>query len=201
MKERNSHTLRQALDRLPTYQPRPGSWEEIDGRLSAKPNETQREALARGLRGLPAYRPRTHLWARIETQLAHTGMSAAYHRAAVFVGLLVAAAALLVLLRQDTPIQPPVSERQVTMPESPLPLEARYTDWEATIDSLRQAFAASPRAMQDSLADIWQPFAAQLALRDSLRADSSAAAAIRLHDTENRLRAQAYQLRAILRKP
>ena len=64
MKEKNKKTLREGLDRLPTYDPPAGDWETLQHRLKVE------QSLQTAIRQLPTYDPPERVWAAIEAGLA-----------------------------------------------------------------------------------------------------------------------------------
>ena len=105
MKEFNRDSLRRALDRLPQYDPEPGSWAMIERGLRGAGEPSSPSATGLQQR-LPQYSPPPSVWNQLNEQLSRTGtggghglpryrrLPAGLWRAAAAIALLVGAFAL-----------------------------------------------------------------------------------------------------------
>ncbi|MBX2890262.1 MAG: hypothetical protein KF734_04995 [Saprospiraceae bacterium] len=92
MKELNRNTLKEAIQRLPQYEPPAGLWDALEESLNAE------EQLSAAARTLPQYEPPAQVWQNLETALEQNPATKPVLRVAIFRRLMAAAAVGLILL-------------------------------------------------------------------------------------------------------
>lgn len=157
MNELNYQTLRNAIERLPTFAPPREVWDAVDRTL------TSEETLENAIEQLPTYAPPAFVWERVEAELNKP----AKIRRLRPVWLSAAAAALVVLtlgtyfwLTQDSAS---VEQVQVVFAEAEQPVNILKIDWdedESVMKEVVDAFAQKASFVQEpenqSLLSEWE---------------------------------------------
>ena len=137
MKEKNYRTLRDALDRLPDYEPGPVAWSNITDRLEGAADRTRASLADR----LPTYAPPPQVWNKVSQEL-DAPRPTVVRRLSVR-GWVVAVAAAVALLLLAVPLirydAGPDISYAYTQEATPEPVVADWDDDESSFERAREA--------------------------------------------------------------
>ena len=137
MKEKNYRTLRDALDRLPEYEPGPAAWSNIANRLAGPADRTRASLADR----LPTYAPPPQVWNKVSQGL--DAPRATVVRRLSPRGWVAVAAAAVVLLLVAVPLigydAGPEITYAYTQEATPDPVVADWDDDETSFVRAREA--------------------------------------------------------------